>query len=186
MALTPHSGSLTIPSLTLEHLSSVPKRNSDVFLSAYRREQRQFLQLYASYGRTEIKSWTAPRVDSTHTSDLPAATPSKGVDNFVFGTPVLKARVSKLPFNLSAIHIERLNGAQLEHAESSKALGAQRPLRSKTSRSLTPKPTPALHAVATHDKTLPGFKPSKSPKPRKRSPRGNGNTDEEHENRWVF
>ncbi|KDR83819.1 hypothetical protein GALMADRAFT_677314 [Galerina marginata CBS 339.88] len=77
-------------SLTSDHLQALPKRHIDQFLLAYVQNQRQFLKTYASERKT------GPTLcDRLRTDDLASLVNlSTSQDILVFGTPILRARVS--------------------------------------------------------------------------------------------
>jgi hypothetical protein len=75
--------------LTLDDLSGIPSRNSTLFLSDYLQEQHSHAKEYASAGLITFSSWI-------HTESPPPkvtlAEASIALDEFLLGTPVLKAR----------------------------------------------------------------------------------------------
>ncbi|KAF9482469.1 hypothetical protein BDN70DRAFT_930001 [Pholiota conissans] len=173
----------SVISLTLEHLFSLPKRNSDDFLQTYHREQRRFRELYAFYGQAEMKTWDTTKGDSSHTSSLAAVSVHEKPDDFTFGTPVLKPRVPQLPTDVLPTHVKASEGFPLEHANPSQAVEERNFLRSINPKIL--QPTIAHHNVTKRDKNLPDANASIPVKPRKRPPHGDSDTDEEHENRLA-
>ena len=76
--------------LTLDHLSALPERNKDHFISSFTREQQHFFQQYLYEGQRVARSW-----DDSDPMSLPILSPvsPKNDSQLGFGTPVLRARL---------------------------------------------------------------------------------------------
>jgi hypothetical protein len=91
-----HSESLSSSGrLTSEQLSKLPKRNNDPYILAYIQEQRAYIKHYISAGLTESNSWHEHYSESQCIPDFCSRVTEEHLDDFNFGTPVLKARISK-------------------------------------------------------------------------------------------
>jgi len=89
-----HGTGLDAQRLTADNLSGIPRRNNIMFLSDYLQEQRSYSKGYASEGLTTFSScnYTASPAPKTTVAETPTA-----LDDFLLGTPVLKARAPAAP-----------------------------------------------------------------------------------------
>jgi len=88
--------------LTSENVSNIPRRSNILFLSDYLQEQRAHRKNYAEDGRRDMASWA--KLGFPLSGSPPSSKPSSKlfppIDDFLLGTPVLKARTAaaeKLP-----------------------------------------------------------------------------------------
>jgi len=82
-----HGTGLDAQRLTTANLSNIPRRNNILFLSDYLQEQHSYANGYASEGLTTFSSWPKTTLAKTSTD----------LEEFLLGTPVLKARVPAVP-----------------------------------------------------------------------------------------
>jgi hypothetical protein len=75
-----------------DQLSALPARNKDLYILAYIQEQRAYIKHYIS-GRPKSTSWQ--QAESPVTLDLSSPATEEPLDDFNFGTPILKARISQ-------------------------------------------------------------------------------------------
>lgn len=73
-------------SLTLTHVSAVPKRNNEQYIAIYLRGQSALLKQWALDGAKEAASWGTPPADTDNNAASKAAEDG-------FSSPILKARV---------------------------------------------------------------------------------------------
>lgn len=97
--------------LTFDNLSSIPRRNHILFLSDYLQEQHSYSERYASEGLTTFSSWNSTATTAPETS-LAEPQISTALEEFLLGTPVLKARVPAVPLiERSSTILKRLDSA---------------------------------------------------------------------------
>jgi len=85
--------------LTSENVSNIPRRSNILFLSDYLQEQRAHRKHYAEGGRRDMASWAKLGFSGSPPSSKPSSKLFPPIDDFLLGTPVLKARTAaeKLP-----------------------------------------------------------------------------------------
>ncbi|RDB22484.1 hypothetical protein Hypma_010281 [Hypsizygus marmoreus] len=73
------------------HISAIPKLDKKLFISSYLREQKLYAKAYASDGRAIEASWKRPNPPFLDEPPIPAGP----TEEYGFGTPILKPRISK-------------------------------------------------------------------------------------------
>ena len=96
-------------SLTLAHVSAVPKRNNEHYITIYLRSQSVLLKQWALDGAKEAASWDTPALET-------ARNPPFKANEEGFSSPILKARVP------AKNDIHNARPADSQHTKSRKAL----------------------------------------------------------------
>ena len=80
--------------LTAESLASLPKRNNGRYITTFLKEQLAYRKHYISVGYADVDKWNNTEPSLTQPLRTPAPEAAiHDLADFLFGTPVLKARV---------------------------------------------------------------------------------------------
>ncbi|KAF8974239.1 hypothetical protein BDZ97DRAFT_5333 [Flammula alnicola] len=186
LAAPPEASSSNVLSLTSALLSALPKRNSEQFLLAYAQEQRRFRKEYAADGQKEVASWNQLGQDPAYKADLAQSSSSGKLGNFVFGTPVLKARVSKSGADAPSMHLRKSQDKAPVRVTTGVVVETQLPATAvreqTTSESVTLALKSTRHNNATGSNAIPATLRNDN-KAKKRSIHRDNSSNDEQENR---